>query len=247
MTYDLTNFSLGDTLRCGAALKESARDSSTMEAAALGVVKHLYEHCIDPDNKGRSCALVRFYKTHRYERLEPGLRHFAKRLLEDKKPAESLRCLTLLATVGDKPEWNSRALSRSHRAIPLASAKMIDRAPMIAQLLKQFGLDVRAVIDPSPDVLLNEQPHRSYNAFHIEDAVGSPYIPAQHEFVIPYEIRSVLGFGGSLRTGDLFAVIMFSRTRIPVSTAERFRSIALEVKSAVFMFDENRVFAPKRQ
>ena len=60
--------------------------------------------------------------------------------------------------------------------------------------------------------------------------------------MIPYRIRSALGFGGVLRTGELFAVIMFSKVPIPEETASRFRNIALEVKSLLFSFDDREVF-----
>jgi hypothetical protein len=45
-----------------------------------------------------------------------------------------------------------------------------------------------------------------------------------------------------LRTGDLFAVIMFSKVPIPEDTASRFRNIALEVKTLLFNFEEGQIF-----
>jgi hypothetical protein len=79
--------------------------------------------------------------------------------------------------------------------------------------------------------------------FHVEEALGSPHIPAQSAFVEKYNVRSVLGFGGSLRTGDLYAVIMFSRAHVPAVSAERFRTLALDVKAALYMFDESATFS----
>jgi hypothetical protein len=51
-----------------------------------------------------------------------------------------------------------------------------------------------------------------------------------------------VGFGGLLRSGELFAVILFSRHRIPARSASRFRSIALDVRSSLFSFDESRTW-----
>jgi hypothetical protein len=51
-----------------------------------------------------------------------------------------------------------------------------------------------------------------------------------------------LGFGGSLASGDLFAVVMFSRIPISVATADRFRTMALDVKSLFFPFGESAIF-----
>jgi hypothetical protein len=185
--------------------------------------------------------LVRCYKTHPFRGLDAGLQRFARGLLADEEPAPAMRCLTLLATVGDEPAWNSRLRSRAHRAIPLPSPEIVEKAPMISQLVRQFGLDIAEVVRPSPDVV-RELGGKSYGVFHVERAAGSPYIPAQEDFVEPYGVRSVVGFGGSLRTGDLFAIVLFARVPISAAAAERFRMIALEAKSAFFLFKESETF-----
>ena len=80
-------------------------------------------------------------------------------------------------------------------------------------------------------------------AFYVPEAVGSPYIPFQDDFVIPYGIKSVLGFGGVLSSGELFVVIMFSKASIPSQTADGFKNLAPNVKAAVEPFVGNKVFA----
>lgn len=112
---------------------------------------------------------------------------------------------------------------------------------MIAALIKQFGLTIESVV--SPPQMADALSGKTYNVFHVPEARGSAAIPAQAEFVIPYGIRSALGFGGVLRTGDLFAVIMFSKVPIPEDTASRFRNVALEVKTLLFNLDDAAVFA----
>jgi hypothetical protein len=112
---------------------------------------------------------------------------------------------------------------------------------MVMRLIEDFGLDVDTVIAgsvPAP----RAGDTRTYDVFHIEEALGSPYIPAQRNFVIPHRIASVVGFGGLLRSGELFAVILFARVRIPVRSAVRFRTIALDVRSSLFGFDEHSTF-----
>jgi len=240
MPFDLGHFSLGDMLRCGLGVRRVARDAPTMESAARAISRYLYDECIDPHTGERSCALVRCYKTQSYSTLDPSLQAFARRQLGGEPPSSDMRCLTLLATVGDDPRWNSRADSRGHRAIPLPSVELVAKAPMIAQLIRDFGLDIADVIRPVPDVT-GDPAGKTYNVFHVEEASGSPHIPAQDEFVRPYGLRSVVGFGGVLATGDLFAIILFSRTPIPPSSAERFRAIALDV-SVLFHLREQRVF-----
>ena len=53
----------------------------------------------------------------------------------------------------------------------------------------------------------------------------------------------MIGFGGLLRTGDLFSVILFSRVRVDADSAERFRNVALDVKYALFSFRDDQVFS----
>src|SRR5262249_11030000 len=92
--------------------------------------------------------------------------------------------------------------------------------------------------------LLVDWEQRTFNVFHVAEAVGSPHIPAQAEFVIPHGVRSVLGFGGMLPSRDLFAVILFSRTPIPRGTAALFRPLALCVQLPLMPFVNGPVFAP---
>jgi hypothetical protein len=195
---------------------------------------------VRPDG-ARSCALVRFYKTHRYAALPPALQNFAAAQLGDIPPRRDMRCLTLLATVGDEVPWNSRHKSKGHQAIPLPSAERVRAAPMIMRLIEQLGVDIESLVSAA-------EPHnhggdtRTYDVFHVEQAAGSPFIPAQAEFVERYHIASVVGFGGLLRSGELFALILFSRDVIPARSAVRFRAIALDVRSSLFAFNEARTW-----
>ena len=132
---------------------------------------------------------------------------------------------------------NDRHASRSHQTIPLPSAEIVRAAPMIAGLIEELGLDIETVVGGSAPAVRGSDT-RTYNVFHVERAVGSKYIPAQKEFVVPYRIASVVGFGGLLRSGELFAIILFSHVPIPPNSAMRFRTIALDVRSALYNVDE---------
>jgi hypothetical protein len=205
------------------------------------VCRFFYDELRGPD-ASRACVLVRCYKTHPFGELDLGLKRFARGLLATgADPAPDMRCLTLLATVGEERAWNSRQRSRAHRAIPLPSPEIVEKAPMIAQLIRQFGLDIADVVRPSPDVV-RDLGGKTYGVFHVEHAAGSQFIPAQEEFVLRFGVRSVLGFGGSLRTGDLFAVVLFARVPISTTVADRFRTLALEVKSAFFPYSASETF-----
>ena len=241
MGSNLAEFDVEEMLHCSAAIKRMSKVATSMEGAARRICGFLYDELQAPDG-GRGCALVRCYKTHRFAGLEPELRDFARaQLPRGTQPDPEMRCLTLLATAGAEPDWNSRHRSRGHRAIPLPSPDIVERAPMIAQLIRQFGLDITQVVRPNDDVM-RDRAGKGYNVFYIERALGSPYIPAQREFVQPYGIESVVGFGGSLRAGDLFAFILFARVHIPPRAAERFRALALDAKTVLFGMDDARVF-----
>ena len=241
-TLDASNFTVGAMLRAGIAIRRIVHGTESLEDAADAVVRYLYEHCIDPATGERNCALVRFYKTHVYGDLEPELQLFAARLLEERRPDDAMRCLVLLGTAGDETEWNARSASQSHQAIPLPSADIVRQAPMIASLIEDLGLDIEAIVRGS-DPPARGTDARTYDVFHVEEAFGSPHIPAQREFVVRHGIKSVVGFGGLLRSGELFAVILFSRVTIPKSSAARFRTIALDVRSALYALDETRTWS----
>jgi|GEM_PF-1518334 len=242
--YDLTRFTLRDMAECGLALRQFGLGVESMEEASNRIVRYLYENfCTKPTGE-KSCALVRLLKTHPYEDLEVELAEYARSMLNHYPPLPAMKCMTLLATVGEQTEWNSRHTSVGHKAIPLASEFVVAQIPMISQLIRQLGLDIKTVINPGPDLLV-EIEQRKYNVFYVPEAIGNPYIPAQDSFVIPFGIKSVLGFGGLLPSGNLFTIIMFLKVQIPHSTAQMFSTLALNVKTALLPFDRGSVFAQK--
>jgi two-component system, NtrC family, sensor kinase len=239
--YDLPRFTLSDMSQCSRALRELSAEADSMESVADRIVKHLYTHLIDLETKSRACALVRFYKTHPYGSLGPALQAFAQRSAGSAPLTEAVACLTLLATAGDLAEWNVRQQSTGHQAIPLISAEMVLQLPMVAQLTHQFGLPVSSILEPDR-TLLPDLDQQTYNVFYVPEAAGSPYVPAQDEFVAPHRIKSVLGFGGMLPTGELMAIILFTKVALPRHVADLFKSLALSAKLAVLPFSAGPIF-----
>jgi len=240
--YDLTNFSLRDMTECGVSLRKLGIGAQSMEEVANRIVYFFYKNFWDETTNNSAFALVRVFKTHSYSELLSELQQVASTLSSGAEIHETTKCLTLLASAGILPEWNHRQGSQGHQAIPLVSEEMVARSPMIAQLIHQLGLEIRNVLTPDPD-LLTDLEQRTYNVFHVQDAVDSPYVPAQEEFIVPYGVQSVLGFGGVLPSGNLMAVILFSKLRIDRDTADMFKSLALNVKIAMLPFDRTTVFA----
>ncbi|MEM9492673.1 MAG: histidine kinase dimerization/phospho-acceptor domain-containing protein, partial [Myxococcota bacterium] len=224
-----------------------ASGSHVMEEVAQRIVRYCYEH-LRRDRVGEpSAVLARLFCTVSYSDLPNELQRAADAVLDGESPPPATKCLTLLGTNGVRPEWNSRTGSRGHQAIPLVSADMLKKTPMISHLLRQLGIEVEALLAPREELFISRD-QRVYNVFHVEHAQGSPYVPAQNEFVIPYGIRSVLGCGGLLRTGQLFALIVFCNVDVPRPTAELFRPMALNTLFALTPFDcPDRIFLhPKR-
>lgn len=209
-----------------------------MEEAARLIVNYLYDEFVEDDGE-RSAVLVRLYKTHPFGDLPSDLRRFAESRSESPLTGET-RCLTLLATVGALPEWSDRRNSRDHKAIPLPTESMVEQFPMISQLIRQFGIEVGTVLGPTPE-LARELSNRTYDAFHVEDAAGSPFIPAQ-DFVAQHGIQSAVGFGGILLTGDLYATVIFSRCRISRDAADWIRLLALSMRVPLVRFGRGQVF-----
>jgi len=241
-SYDLTRFTLADMVRCGRDLRRLTDAAKSLEEGAGGIVHYLFDHFCDRESGKRNCVLVRFFKTHPFGELTPELARFAQSLMPSTPLATDTKCLTLLATAGDEPGWNSRRDSQRHQAIPLPSEAVLDEIPMISQLLLQLGVKLSDLLVTRPEII-KDLLQKTFNVFHVAAARDSPFVPAQKEFVVPYGVESALGFGGILPDANLFSVILFSRVPIPTETAGMFRTIALNVKMALLPLLQGHVFA----
>src|SRR5688500_16272485 len=144
--YDLQHFTLSDMTRCGIELRRAGAGASSMEDVARGVVRWLHEELQVPEGSGRACALVRMFVTMPFASLEPPQRDFARTVIGGEPGSETMKCLTLLASSGELQQWNSRHASAGHKALPLVSEQSIMRSPMIAQLIRQLGVEVGTLL-----------------------------------------------------------------------------------------------------
>lgn len=242
--YDLVNFSQENMYRCAIDLRSTNADASNMEEVAERIVRYLYENCTDPQTGKSACALVRLFKTHPYQNLPRELQQAARNLLKVNSIPSETKCLTLMATAGEEDHWNTRDGSSGHKAIPLMDVDFVSNIPMISRLIQQFGLEIDTVLEPMPDLLVHsERKIHSTFIFHVPTALGSQYIPAQENFVIPYGVKSVLGFGGLLPSGNLFVIIMFTKALISEETAALFKWVSTYTWLALTPFDGKAVFA----
>lgn len=235
--YDLNSFSLSDMIRCNAELRKIGQNAGSMEEVAQNIVRYFFHNLTDKQAGDHPCVLVRFYSTLTYGDLTRPLQQIAQqRVTSSASLSSNLRCLTLIASAGIEPAWNDRRKSQDHQVIPLTDPAMVASAPMVSRLIHAFGLDVAHVLQPKLSPLSPQAEPPPFNVFFIPQAHGSTAVPAQDSFVVPYHIQSVLGFGGMLHTGTIFAVILFTRVLIPPEVAEMFRTMALAVKLSLLPF-----------
>ncbi|MCU1600160.1 MAG: protein serine phosphatase with GAF(s) sensor(s) [Frankiales bacterium] len=232
---DLADFGLGDVVRLGSRLRVLAPASTDVADFATRLCSTLHETFVQDDG-GRQAVLVRLYLTQPAGALPPFERAFAGALADD------VRCLTLLGTCGDRPEWNDRHRSAGHLVIPLHDARRIAELPMIAALLGQMGVDLGHLV--APDGLMLDPAEHRFGVFHVEEAQGSPLIPAQ-AFVEEHRIRSVLGFGGVLPDGEIYAVVVFSKVAVRRELAELLETLSPGITLALTEMLELPVF-PER-
>ncbi|MEM6596848.1 MAG: hypothetical protein AAF635_01580 [Cyanobacteria bacterium P01_C01_bin.69] len=232
LMYDLTQLTLQDVTEMGAHLRGLGKDADSLETVAARCVQYLRAQLVDVPSGESACVLARFFKTHAYGRLPGDLQSSACNLMQTNTVADDVKCLTLMATAGEKRDWCDRTASKGHQAIPLISEKAVEGIPMISQLIRSFGLDISCVVAPD-DALLVELERKTCNVFYIQNALGSEYIPAQSDFVAPFGIKSVIGFGGMLPAGDLFAVILFTKVVIDEDTARLLKTLPLNIKMAM--------------
>jgi signal transduction histidine kinase len=226
-------------LEVGSRVRACCTGAESLQAVAQRIVSYLY-HDLRDARGARATAMVRFFLTRPFGALPLPYQEFIRATHGAESAADDMICLSLMATSGVDPDWNSPSTSRTDVAVPLREANMAAAAPMINALIAQFGVDVASMSRPDRQFLDTQG---TFSVFHIPEARGSPYLPSQAEFVEEYDIRSVLGFGGLLPSQDLFAVIVFATVPIARETAELFPPLALSTKLALAPFAYGPIFS----
>jgi PAS domain S-box-containing protein len=229
---------------CGVALRALGPSAADLHEVAQDLSRFLYQHLCDRYTGRPQCVLVRCFLTREYGSLSEADRHIASQVLRRRPRSNAMKCLTLMGTAGQEAAWNDRECSHRYRAIPLVSEQFVSQFPMFAQLLRQFGVNMEPVVKPGSDLVMDWE-ERTHNVFFVPDAVKSPFVPVQEEFVLRYGVRSVVGFGGILPSGHLFAVILFANVPIRADTADQFRTIALSAKLALLPHDQRPGASPE--
>ncbi len=111
---------------------------------------------------------------------------------------------------------------------------------MISELFSRFNVRLEDISNDSPAIAANAP--RVFDLFRVDDARGNASVPDQEEFVVRYGIRSVIGFGGTCRHGDLFVIMIFSKCELGDEFARKLRTLALDVVTSVFRFGNDAIF-----
>lgn len=218
-------------LEVGAELRRCCTEAVSLEAVAQRIVNFLY-HDLRDHHGARASALVRFFLTRPFDSIPPQYAKFARSVVdEDRPPSGNVRCLNVLAGAGIEPEWNFPTAS-PRADVPVPDRRIGLPMPMVAKLMRQFGLDTESDTHPDSRFLLDQRGRAA--VFHVSEAGESDQIPA--DFVEHYAIKSVLGFGGVAGSGDVFAVLMFTTVPVTRETAELFDPVALSTRTAMNAF-----------
>lgn len=240
--YDLNQFTSKDLAKCSLVLRQFGRDAGSMTEASRKIAKYIYEHFCDAETGAKSCALVRVFKTHPYRELKESLPKCFFPLVNSTSPEAEIKCWRLLAAAGTQPQWNSWN-TVENTEIALMSEDFVAQIPMISELSRQLGLDIPTLLGIKRQ-MLQELEAKIFDVFYLSDAEYSPFVSEKNSLIIPYQVKSVLGFGGFLPSGNFFFVLMFLKIKIPSTTATQFKDLALGIKTALLPFDGGVVFEP---
>lgn len=231
---NVANFTLSDMITCGAHIRGLSYGRSSRSEFAEQLVRYMRGRIVD-EKRAPAFALVRMFRTESFGQLDDRLQQIARKVAGDIPLNDETRCLVLLGSCGIEEQWNEVTQSTAHQVIPLPSEEFVQRLPMISELIQQLGFDVGGFLDRHEDLIIKSEDGCAM--FHVADAKDSEFIPVKDEFVTPYGIRSVVGFGDLLPSGEMFAVICFSQHEIDQRTAELFSHLSYSTKVAALTYE----------
>ena len=162
----------------------------------------------------------------------------------DEKLSQDTPILSLIATRGREPNWNTIEKSRGHLGIPLVSDKFIEEIPMVSRLLTDLGLDVDLGVDPG--TTYSDDPRSHVRTFYVEDALNSVdshgrKIIVNQEFSERYGIKTVFGGGGPYpeMPQHVLAMIFFTTESVNLDIAKSFEPFIANVQASTARFLES--------
>jgi hypothetical protein len=205
-------------------------DLHSFEEAATLCARSIYNEFGNEFGQGKnklSFALVRIYRLCRYSELLPEVQAVADPSVSD--------WMALMGTVGNEPAWSDRRTSQGHKAIKAVGD---NRSPMLTAAFEQLGLgNFAQEKEITADAPLLQYAGSFTSFFHVSKALGSPFIPAQRDFVEKHQIQSVLGIGCRFVSGALYLGLCFSKIAIDKANAQKFSTISPAVSTLLALYD----------
>lgn len=208
--------------------KEYGNQSKSFEEIAELIVKALYtEFCLVDGS-----PLFRLLRIFRY-----GVQGDVHPALQSLTTPDVTRWITLMATIGVEPAWCSRHTSEGHQVIPADAPA----TPMLKAAFSQIGLSFGQDAKVNTLMMHDDEDHIG-KFFYVADAVGSPHIPVQKEFVEHYQIRSVIGVGGPFLGGASYFCLGFSRAPISEADATKFAGITPYLGTLLAKYNDKQIW-----
>jgi len=228
MQINFNQLSITEIFKLSKHIKEKCINLSSFEEVAQELMKVFYSSFVTEG--GRSpFVLARFFKSCAYGELPDDIRNYIHNKESKGNLISGNKYLTLFGSFGELDNWKNRNLSENYKAFPIHDEHMLGKFPMLSAVFDQIGLNLSHLKQTDKSILIKDC-HRQYGVFCVENAEGSNLIPKQAEFVRPYSVKSVFGFGGIYSTSNVYAVIIFSRERLSRKDAQLFLSLNPAIK-----------------
>jgi len=204
----------------------------TFEDAARFVVQNIFDNFLDSSNE-RLFGLVRIFRFGPFADLHPDLQSLAA--------SDDEYWLSLMASMGVEPDWRDRHHSKGHRVIPADSPV----TPMLQAAFSNIGLSFGKEIEAGGGGMeMHAHDRVGYlKHFHVPIALDSPYIPDQENFVVPYDIQSVVGIGSPFRDNIAYILLGFSLTPIDGEGAVNFAELNPFVGTLLASYDRDQIWS----
>jgi hypothetical protein len=202
-------------------LSENREALQTFDQAAQAIVERVYR-AFRTEAGAPIFALVRIFRFSRADQVPSAWRTAAE-------PTDVL--LSLAGSYGDLPEWCHPEQSKHHKVISLSK----QMTAMMREAFRQLGIQPQLEARNEPPV--QQVMSADLRRFYVPEALNSPFIPDQEQFVKPYGIRSVVGVGSQFVSGSAYMLIAFSKVFINDAQSWNFTALAPFTATLLAIYD----------
>jgi serine phosphatase RsbU (regulator of sigma subunit) len=232
---DVPAWGLSDVVAYCTGVRNATAGATTMEDAATQMVRYL-RGAFRTRQGQPAFVLGRFFNTAPWEDLPGDLRDLVRPAGVD-EPA-GVRSIILLGSDGEQPEWRGRQHTTGLPPTLLESVEAAAANPLVSGFVREVGIDLETFVHGHRE---GDGIRADFAVLHIEDATDPSRMPLQ-SFVTDHDIRSVIGFGWIQPTGNVSAIVLYSRVAIDPDAALLLRIIGTSLKLALLPFTTAPMF-----